>query len=126
MKKILVTGANGFIGRHLVKRLNNNYNLDAYCRNLPKDAPSYLKDNFIDSYIGKKQLSTSHYDYLINCMACTNTASNNWDELYESNCATTLDLLRKVSYKNFIQLSSFSLFSKKGLVIDILYLILLH
>ena len=46
MKKILVTGANGFIGKNVTKKLLENNSVDVYCRELKKDDPSWIKDAY--------------------------------------------------------------------------------
>ena len=47
MKKILVTGANGFIGKIVTKKLMENHAVDVYCRELKESDPSFITDNQI-------------------------------------------------------------------------------
>ena len=64
MKKILVTGANGFIGKKVTKKLLENNSVDVYCRELKKDDPSWIKDNHIDYAGGIEQAIRTTVDYL--------------------------------------------------------------
>jgi nucleoside-diphosphate-sugar epimerase len=116
VKKILVTGANGFIGKSVTKKLLQNHSVDVYCRNLKKNDPSFVIENHINHDILLSSFKDISYDYVINCIACSDTSSKNWSNLYEANCKTTMTLINNLSFKNFIQFSSFSIFSKNSIV----------
>jgi nucleoside-diphosphate-sugar epimerase len=115
MKKILVTGASGFIGKNITKKLLENNSVDVYCRELKKDDPSWIKDNHIDQDILVSSYKDTAYDYVINCIACADTSSKDWNKLYEANCKTIIALMNNINFKNFIQFSSFSIFSKNSI-----------
>ena len=59
MKKILVTGANGFIGRNITKRLLVNNVVDVYCRDIREDDPSWIKENQVKRDTAIELLTTS-------------------------------------------------------------------
>lgn len=46
MKKVLVTGGTGFLGKHLLKAVNNNFNVVTLVRNTPIDENSVVIGNF--------------------------------------------------------------------------------
>ncbi|MDB9754288.1 NAD(P)-dependent oxidoreductase [Amylibacter sp.] len=112
MKKILVTGANGFIGKSVTRRLMEGHSVDVYCRELKKSDPSFITDNQLDLNILVSPCRDVIYDYVINCIACSDTSSEDWDSLYDANCNTTNKLIANLNFKNFVQLSSFSIYSK--------------
>ena len=111
MKKILVTGANGFIGKIVTKKLMESHSVDVYCRELKKGDPSFIRDNQLEVDILASSYKNVIYDYVINCIACSDTSSKDWDKLYDANCNTTNKLINNLNFKNFIQFSSFSIFS---------------
>jgi len=115
MKKILITGANGFIGMRIAKELSKNHSIDVYCRKLKKDDPDFVIDNNLKKNIISTPFKEINYDYVINCIACTETHSTKWKDLYDANCQTTISLVKNLKFKNFIQFSSFSIFSKNSI-----------
>jgi len=115
MIKILVTGANGFIGKIITKKLLEDHSVDVYCRHLKKDEPSFITDNQIDLDILLLPYKDVAYDYVINCIACSDTSSKDWDNLYEANCKTTMTLINNLNFDNFIQFSSFSIYSESSI-----------
>lgn len=56
MKKILITGSNGFIGRNLLEQLGNEYNIDA---------PKREELNLLDQDSVEKYLDTNKFDIII-------------------------------------------------------------
>tara|TARA_B110001450_G_C17644722_1_gene490701 strand:+ start:408 stop:1286 length:879 start_codon:yes stop_codon:yes gene_type:complete len=115
MKKILVTGANGFIGKIVTEKLIGSHSVDVYCRKVKKSDPSFIVDKQLDLNILVSPHKDTIYDYVINCIACSNTSCGNWNTLYEANCKTTMALIENTHFKNFIQFSSFSIFSKNSI-----------
>lgn len=115
MKKILVTGANGFIGKSITKKLLEHHFVETYCRELKKDDPSFIVDNHLDQEILVSPYKDIVYDYVINCIACSDTSSKDWSTLYEANCQTTMSLINNLNFKHFIQFSSFSIFSEHSI-----------
>ena len=114
-KSILVAGATGFIGSYLVDELSKSFDVIAYGRTLKRETPKSVREKIINININQDQKKLFEVDYLINCIGFTDTSSNNWSKFYTSNCLTTYSLLKNIRYKNFIQLSSFSIFSKNSL-----------
>lgn len=112
MKKILVTGANGFIGKIVTMKLIESHSVDVYCRQLKKDDPRFITDNQLDVDVLISPHKDVMYDYVINCIACSDTSSKDWNHLYDANCETTNKLISNLNFKNFVQFSSFSIFSK--------------
>lgn len=119
MKKILVTGASGFIGQGVTKKLAENYIVETYCRELKNNTPRFIVERHIDQNILFSPYKDVAYDYVINCIACSDTSSKDWDTLYEANCQATLALINHLNFNHFIQFSSFSVFSKNTIALGI-------
>ena len=66
MKRVLITGANGFIGKKLTKKLLETNIVDTYCRNLKKNDPHFISDNHLDIDIIVSKHKKIIYDYVIN------------------------------------------------------------
>ena len=62
-KNLLVLGANGFLGKNLVSKLNKTGNYDVYQLNGKADL-DLTKDNLFNNYLSKNKI-----DYIINCAA---------------------------------------------------------
>ena len=62
-KNLLVLGANGFLGKNLVSKLNKTSNYDVYQLNGRSDL-DLTKDNLFNNYLSKNKI-----DYIINCAA---------------------------------------------------------
>ena len=115
MKTIFIAGASGFIGKHLLDNLifdNNIYINRRDFISIKNSEENYNNLNCLKDYNKKIK-----FDYVINCIGNTNTASEDWSSLYEANCITNLKLMNSLKYNYFIYLSSFSIFSEKSIQI---------
>lgn len=113
MKRIFIAGATGFLGRHILNELVKSNKIYISLRDFRKiDKKIY---NFKNLKCFKKQDKKLSFDFLINCIANTNTQSNDWEEIYKSNCLTNIKLLKNLKYNCFIYFSSFSVFSKDSI-----------
>jgi nucleoside-diphosphate-sugar epimerase len=88
--KILVTGANGFIGTSLVEQLSL----------LHHEVEVFTRRDKVKTYTGTK------FDVVINCAASIH--NENLNQMYEDNVLLTYDLLTKLKYDHFIQIGSSS------------------
>ena len=73
MKKILVTGANGFIGKHIVELLAGNYEIYSPCRS---------EVNWCELSTVKKYLEQMRFDVIIHA-AYSNASKSKENTLYE-------------------------------------------
>jgi len=73
MKNILVLGANGFIGHHLVNKLILNYNVIGYDKTIPeiKTANSFIKGNFFTEIDFEKILTSYQIDTVYHLISST-------------------------------------------------------
>jgi UDP-glucose 4-epimerase len=98
MKRVLITGSSGYIGRHLVKVLKNDYNvlgLDyKVCQGIPtrhEDINNLLED-------------ITEFDTIVHLAALVNvneSVSKPYD-YYNTNINGTYNVLSKLKYRNFI------------------------
>ena len=94
MKKVLVTGSEGYIGKHLVKMLENNY--DVYKLDLVDPT------NSID--IRKSININIEFDTVIHLAALVNVSKSTKFplEYHDTNVNGTVNCLRDLQYKNFV------------------------
>ena len=115
MINIFIAGASGFIGKHLLDNLINYNKIYLYKRDLDKLGEEYQNKNNLICF--EKQHNLIIFDYVINCIANTNTSNTNWKDLYESNCLTNLKLIEDLKYCYYIYLSTFSIYSEKSILL---------
>jgi UDP-glucose 4-epimerase len=94
MKKILITGSEGYIGKHLIKMLGNNfdvYKLDLVDPTNPVDIRKSI-DFDID------------FDTVIHLAALVNVSRSTKfpEEYFDTNVNGTRNVLKNLKYKNFI------------------------
>ena len=91
MKKILITGAQGFTGKHLVKSLNKK-----------KFKIFSLKSNLLNTIDLNNEINSIKPNYVIHLAAISFVANKNISQLYRVNVQGTLNLLDglKKNYKN--------------------------
>lgn len=89
--KILITGSEGYIGKHLIKMLGINYDVDTLD----------LK-NGID--IRSKLILNQEYDVVVHLAALisVNESMKYPEEYFNTNVNGTLNILKNVNYKHFI------------------------
>jgi nucleoside-diphosphate-sugar epimerase len=115
-KKVLITGASGFVGYHLIEEALQN-NLDVYVAVRKTSQVSHLKDLNIqytypdlgDIISLKKELQEKQYDYIIHAAAVTRARSQ--DEYNEINAEYTYNLAAAaktadINLKGFVFISS--------------------
>jgi len=99
MKKILVTGSSGYIGRHLLDVLPNFYTVGLDRLFKPQSA-----DRFIQQDILEGKFVEGEFDTVVHLAGLVNVGdSMKWPmRYYETNVAGTLKMLEHVDYKHFI------------------------
>ena len=111
--KILITGSGGFLGYHILKlfeKKQKKYLLSAlYHRQKPiglKKITKLIKVNLIQINF------TDHYDLVIHCAAKTPVNAKNDKILYDENVNSLKQMLKKISFDNFVFMSSTSVYGK--------------
>ncbi|MEM5831940.1 MAG: NAD(P)-dependent oxidoreductase [Candidatus Aenigmatarchaeota archaeon] len=109
MKKILITGATGFLGKVLLRKLSEKYEVYRF--------PFYL---YVRNFREKNfKLFDKRYDTVIHLGARTAYTWLPWFQsfrkLYESNVKGTEELLKNVKTKQFIYISTLAVYSDHNL-----------
>lgn len=99
MKKILVTGSSGYIGRHLLDVLSNFYTVGLDRVFKPQSA-----DRFIQQDILEGKCVEGEFDSVVHLAGLVNVGDSvkNPMRYYETNVTGTLKILEHVDYKHFI------------------------
>jgi len=99
MKKILITGSSGYIGRHLLDVLPNYYTVGLDRIFKPQSA-----DKFIQQDILEGKCVEGEFDSVVHLAGLVNVGdSMKWPmRYYETNVAGTLKMLENVDYKHFV------------------------
>jgi len=112
MKKIVITGANGFIGSFLLKKLsqNNNYKILALVHRMPKQILNNIEYSIYEmGKTTKQELNNliDNYDVIIHCawQPYINKKSN---DININSVETIADICQKKNIKQLIYLSSMS------------------
>ena len=99
MKRVLVTGSSGYIGRHLLKVLPeyNTVGLDRIFK-------PQLADKFIQQDILENKLVEGEYDTVVHLAALVNVGDSmkNSMRYYDTNVTGTLKMLEHVDFKHFV------------------------
>lgn len=100
MKKILITGSSGYIGSHLTKLLEKDYEVYGLDKNLPKLAP----EQFYHCDINRQFSLDEEFDAVIHLAALVNVGESERIPIqyYITNVNGTMNVLNKVKAKNFI------------------------
>ena len=114
MRRILVTGATGFIGSALVESLANN-NYEVWCTTRSE---KYLNTdsgviNYISCDLSLLEESIGSFFAAINCAASLRNDCT-WKRLSDDNCNSLENLILNIECSKFIQISSCSIFSEKS------------
>ena len=99
-KNLLVLGANGFLGKNLVSKLNETNNYKVYELNGKNDL-DLTKDNLFNNYLSKSKI-----DYIINCAAFVGGIAYGYDfpaELLMKNTIMASNIY-KAAHENGIKL----------------------
>ncbi len=106
MKKILITGANGFVGKSFIDMYKTNFDIKKF---------SFLRDDF-------NSLNLSNIDTVLHLSALVHQEKYIEKELYEKvNITQSVDLAKKAKadgIKQFIYMSSISVYGLEVGVID--------
>lgn len=99
MKKILITGSSGYIGRHLLNVLPNYYTVGLDRVFKPQSA-----DKFIQQDILEGKCVEGEFDAVVHLAGLVNVGDSvkNPMRYYETNVAGTLKMLEGVDYKHFV------------------------
>lgn len=94
MKKILITGSEGYIGKHLVDLINQEFSIDTVD----------LNDDTNPIDIRNKLSIDKEYDTIIHLAALVkvNESVENPIEYYDTNINGTLNILKSLNFKNFV------------------------
>jgi len=104
MKKILITGNSGYIGSHLTKLLETDYDIHGLDINQPQRNVNLHYAQDIRSLYG----SRFEYDAVIHLAALVNVgeSESNPESYYQTNLIGTLNILKNIKYKSFILAST--------------------
>lgn len=109
--KILVTGSGGFLGYHLLKlfekKQKNHQLFGLYNRNKPiglKKTTKLIKADLV------KINFSGHYDLVIHCASKTRVNTRNDKILYSDNVNSLKQILKNISFNNFVFMSSNSVY----------------
>lgn len=100
MKKLLITGSSGYIGSHLCKMLENDYEVHGLDINEPQHPVKQF--NHID--INRLFTTEDEYDAVIHLAALVNVSRSERMPIqyYITNLNGTMNVLNKIKTKNFI------------------------
>ena len=100
MKKILITGSSGYIGSHLCKMLENEYEVHG----LDIRMPQVPVKNFHQVSINQPFNITEEYDCVIHLAALVNVGESELKPIsyYITNLNGTMNVVNKIKTKNFI------------------------
>ena len=118
MKKVLVTGATGFLGKYLIEELLNN-DYEVVVQGRKENALSDIKEKY-NAQILKCSLDEIKnvelkVDYVIHAAALS-TVWGKWEDFYNSNVVGTenvIDFCKKNNVKRLVYVSSPSIYSAK-------------
>ena len=99
MKKILVTGSSGYIGRHLLDVLPNYYTVGLDNKFKPQSADKFILQNILENKVVEGE-----YDAVVHLAALVNVGDSvkNPMRYYDTNVTGTLKMLEHVDYNHFI------------------------
>lgn len=118
MKKVLVTGATGFLGKYLIEELlNNDYEVVAQGRkeNVLSDIKEKYNVKILKCSLDEIKNVELKVDYVIHAAALS-TVWGKWEDFYNSNVIGTenvIDFCKKNSVKRLVYVSSPSIYSAK-------------
>lgn len=90
MKRVLITGGSGLIGRVLVERLSERYDLAVHSRR-PSSASGYLSD--ISDYESVRAMVADVVPFAIVHLAAASSVESPWPEVLGSNIVGTYNVL---------------------------------
>ena len=118
MKKVLVTGATGFLGKYIIEELvSHDYQVIAFGRNeeigrsLESENATFFKGDLTD--IKSLTLACEHADLVVHAGALS-TVWGKWSDFYKSNVlgtANVLDVCRSAQIERLVYISSPSIYA---------------
>jgi UDP-glucose 4-epimerase len=107
MKKILITGCNGYIGLHLAKLLKNDYEVYGIDNTMPFNTTNMINVD-IRSELKEYEFTLNdlpwEYDTVVHLAALVkvNESVTKPIQYYNTNLFGTINVLKKLQYKNFV------------------------
>lgn len=99
MKKILITGSSGYIGRHLLDVLPDYYTVGLDRVFKPQRADKFIQQNILEG-----KYVEGEFDTVVHLAALVKVSDSGKNPMryYETNVTGTLKMLENVDYKHFI------------------------
>jgi len=115
MKRILVTGATGFVGSRLVEKLvEKKYDVIAQGRKVKPWTPKCVEERLINIDFNKTEYELGEFDTVVNCISMIEVENNIWEKFSYPNCSIAQAIARKISCAQLIHVSTCSVYSKKS------------
>ena len=111
MKKVIVTGATGYVGRELVKQfLDKGIKVTAIGRNKPEANVEFLKADITDPDCLNKELSKRSFDVFIHLASLPGDTGNPNDmvRVNVNGCLNVMEYARRAGIKRFVLAGSLS------------------
>jgi len=112
--KYLVTGAAGFIGSNLIKKLNDNGHTNIVCvDDISQNNLQNIHGLEYADFISKADIETlyhAEFDTIFHLGAISNTRASNWQDIYQNNIVFTKKLFDMTRHRNFVFASSASVY----------------
>lgn len=105
MDKVLVTGASGYIGSHIVKQAHDaGYEVHTLDNGIGNELSNYSSKHFTVNIRKGLNLPQDHYKAIIHCAALISVEESTRipKQYYETNVIGTVHLLNELNYDNFI------------------------
>ena len=112
MRNVLILGANGFIGRYLVKRLDSKFNVFGYGMHCyPSECKKFIQGDFCNEISFKRILKENNFDTIFHLISTTkpNSEGINCEKEVIENVIPTIRLLeamRETNCKKILFVSS--------------------
>lgn len=112
--KYLVTGAAGFIGSNLIKKLNANGHTKIVCvDDISQNNLQNIHGLEYADFVSKADIESLYheeFDTIFHLGAISNTRASNWQEIYQNNIVFTKKLFNMTRHRNFVFASSASVY----------------